>query len=220
MKTNSTSTEVLMIGTLLMPFIYLGLIWNQLPAEIATHYNLNGSPDGWLRKETAVLVVAVFSVVMYLILRFLPNIDPKGRLQSSNYDKLRFVIILAFAATMGWMWYTSGHQDDNQKSFAMLFIIIGLLVAGMGNYMTTIKPNWVVGIRTPWTLESEVVWRKTHRIGGRLMVAGGLLISALALVMHMPYLGGAVFGVILLITLIPVVYSYIYYRQEKAHQLN
>jgi uncharacterized membrane protein len=133
---------------------------------------------------------------------------------------LSVILTLGFAAIMGWMWYMSGHQANPQQSFTIVLAIIGLLLAGIGNYMTTVKPNWFIGIRTPWTLQNETVWRKTHRMGGRFMVAGGLLSSVLALAVPMPYTEVCVVGVILLTSLIPVVYSYIYFWQGKAHQLN
>ncbi|MBN8820733.1 MULTISPECIES: SdpI family protein [unclassified Spirosoma] len=220
MKTTSTSTELLMVGTLLAPFIYLAIIWNQLPAQIITHYDFAGNPNDSMPKETAAVVMAAISLVLYLTLRFLPGIDPKGHLQSANYEKLRFVVVLSFATIVGWMWYTAQHNVAQQSVLIPLFAILGVMLAGIGNYITTVKPNWFVGIRTPWTLDSETVWRKTHRMGGRLMVVGGLLSAVLALVIPMPYGLWVVMGIILLVSFIPVVYSYIYYRQEKKHQLN
>ena len=220
MKTKSASIEPLLIGTLLLPFIYLAIVWNQLPAEIISHYNLSGTADRAMPKETVALLMGVLSIMIYLLLRFLPRIDPKARLQSSNYNKLRFVITLTFASIVGWMWYMADHQGQLQNALNFLFAIIGVMLAGIGNYITTVKPNWFVGIRTPWTLSSETVWRKTHRIGGRLMVVGGLLSALLALVVPMPYTIGVVTGILLLTVLIPVVYSYVYFRQEQNHQLN
>ncbi|WP_080056502.1 SdpI family protein [Spirosoma aerolatum] len=220
MKTTSTSTELLMIGTLLAPFIYLAIIWNQLPAQIITHYDFAGNPNDSMPKETAAVVMGAVSLVLYLTLRFLPSIDPKGRLQTTNYEKLRFVVVLAFASIVGWIWYTAQHNVAQQSVLIPLFAILGIMLAGIGNYITTVKPNWFVGIRTPWTLDSETVWRKTHRMAGRLMVVGGLLSAVLALVVPMPYGLWVIMGIILLVSFIPVVYSYIYYRQEKKHQLN
>ncbi|GAB4043495.1 SdpI family protein [Spirosoma jeollabukense] len=220
MKTTNTSAEILIVTVLIAPFVYVGLLWHQLPAEIATHFDVHGHADGWMPKGEATLLVGIASVILYLVLRYLPSIDPKGRLQSSNYQKLRFVITLGFAAILGWMWYMAGHQANERQSYAVMLAIIGLLLAGIGNYMTTVKPNWFIGIRTPWTLQNETVWRKTHRMGGRLMVVGGLLSAVLALVVPTPYTEVSVVGVILLTSLVPVVYSYIYFQQEKAHQLN
>ncbi|GAB4040514.1 SdpI family protein [Spirosoma gilvum] len=220
MKTTSNATELLMIGTLLAPFIYLAIIWNQLPAEIITHYDYTGTPDGTMAKTNAAVMMGTLSISLYLVLRFLPRLDSKHRLQSSNYDKLRFVIVLALATLVGWVWYMAQHSLEKQSALIPMFAILGVMFAGIGNYITTVKPNWFVGIRTPWTLYNETVWRKTHRMGGRLMVLGGLLSAVLALVVPMPYALWVVTGIILLVSAIPVIYSYIYYRQEKAHQLN
>ncbi|GAB4017505.1 SdpI family protein [Spirosoma migulaei] len=221
MKTNSTSAELLMVVLMLSPLVYLGIVWNQLPAEIATHFDLQGNPNDWQRKETAALLIGGLSVFLYLVLRFLPALDLRGQLQmSSNYQKLRFAVTLLFAAMMIWLFYMAGHPADTKFSTSVILALVGLMLAGMGNYLTSIKPNWFVGIRTPWTIGNETVWRKTHRLGGRLMVAGGLLSAVLALVVPMSYKVGCVLGVTMLTVLIPVVYSYIYSQQEKRHQLN
>ena len=222
MKTKSTSAEILMIAVTLAPLVYLGIVWNQLPAEIATHFDLQGNPNGWSSKKTLVLEMGGLSVILYLLLRFLPNIDPKGQLQTSNYQKIRFIATLLQASVFGWLAYKATNLDHSsgREEMSLVMAFVGLLIAGMGNYMMTVKPNYFVGIRTPWTLQNEAVWRKTHRMGGQLMVAGGLLSSLLALIVPMPYKVGCFVGIILLTTLIPVMYSYIYFQQEKAHQLN
>ena len=215
MKTNTASAEILMIALALAPLAYLALIWDQLPTEIATHYTIKGNPDGWMRKETAALVVGGMSSLLYLVLRFLPGFDPKGQLQTANFLKLRVVTTLFFSAIMGMMFYMAAHQSDTPNQMGIVLALASLLTAGIGNYITTVKPNWFVGIRTPWTLESEFVWRKTHQLGGRLMVAGGLLAAVLTFIVPAPYTVGVVVGIILLSAIIPVAYSYIYFRQEK-----
>lgn len=220
MKTQSTTAEVLLIALLLTPFVYLALVWNQLPTRVLSHYDLWGNADDSMQKSWFAGILGGLSVGLYLLLRFLPGFDPKGRLQGANYQKLRFVITLTLAAVVGWVWYRAAHPTAPQSSLTVLFALIGLLLAGIGNYITTVKPNWFVGIRTPWTLESESVWRRTHRLGGRLMVAGGLLSVVLALTLPMPYVFGAVMAVVLIVSFIPVIFSYVYFRQEKTRQLN
>jgi uncharacterized membrane protein len=133
---------------------------------------------------------------------------------------MRVLITLFFSAINGLVFYMAAHQSDKNKLISSLLALTALLIAGLGNYMTTVKPNYFVGIRTPWTLQSDAVWRKTHQMGGRWMVAGGLLSAVLVFVVPMPYTVGVVVGIILLSTIIPVVYSYIYFRQEKARQLS
>lgn len=219
MNTKSTSVELLNITTLLLPFIYVGLIWKQLPAEIAIHYTLSGNPNGWVPKETSVLIVGVIATILYVTLLNLPKIDPKGRLQSPNFEKLRFVIYLCFAAMMICLWYMADHQVASKNMLQAVLFVASLLLAGMGNYMTTIKPNWLVGIRTPWTLGNDVVWRRTHRLAGRLMVLGGLVSMVIIVLMPLSYALPIFVSMVLLSTIIPAIYSYSYYRQEKTGQL-
>ena len=220
MNKTTTSAEILMIACLMAPFAYLALIWTQLPAEIATHYNLDGQANGWMQKETAALLMGAIAVSLYLIFRFLPGFDPKAKQQSTNFIKLRFVMTIGFAAITGILWYMAGHQADTQSLTTALLALAGLMVAGMGNYLTTVKPNYFIGIRTPWTLESETVWRKTHQMGGRLMMAGGLLGAAMVLVLPAPYRDGVFIAVVVLSSFIPLVYSYVLFQQEKKASLS
>ena len=220
MKTKSTFSELLMFAPLLIATLYVATIWQQVPARVASHFDASGNADDWSDKSTVAWLGIGLPVFMYVLLRFLPNIDPKGRLQSPNYQRLRFIIMLFVSLPLAGVFYVAIHPTDSQAFLNPMLALSSLLVAGLGNYMTTIKPNWFVGIRTPWTLESETVWRKTHHMGGRVLFAGGLLAAVLALVVPMPYTVAVVMAVILTTALIPVVYSYIYSRQEKAHQLN
>lgn len=220
MKSNATTIELVTVTCMLAPLVYLGLVWNQLPTEIVSHYDLQGHPNGRQNKETLAFMVGNLSVILYLVLRFLPRIDPKEQLQTANYQKLRLVVAFFWGVIMGGLIYMEGHQVSNEKFLSLMLASAGLMLAGMGNYLTTVKPNWFVGIRTPWTLGNDVVWRKTHRLGGRLMVVGGLLSALLALVIPNPYRFGSILGVMFITVIIPVVYSYIYFRREKAHRLN
>ncbi|MCX6216604.1 SdpI family protein [Spirosoma sp.] len=220
MKTNTFSIEILILALLVAPLIYLGLIWNQLPAEITTHYDLAGKANGWMTKEQAALYTVGISLLLYLLLRYLPMIDPKKQLQTANYQKLRLMFTLLISAIMSWVFYMGNHSISSENFVSVLMVIISVTIAGVGNYITTIKPNWFVGIRTPWTLDNEIVWRKTHRLGGRLMVAGGIVGAVLAFLLPLAYKVGITVSILLLVSFMPVVYSYICFRQEKAHRLN
>lgn len=216
MKTKSTSAEVLMLALLLAPLAYAIIIWPQLSPQIASQYNLRGEPARYVNKSTIVWLMAGASLFIYLLLRFLPVIDPKRALQPANYQKLRLVVTVSFALMFGWLLRTG----INPAPVSGLLAVVGLLLAGIGNYLTTVKPNYFVGIRTPWTLESETVWRRTHRLAGRLLVAGGLLAAGLVLVLPVPYRVGAFVAVVVTTGVIPLIYSYVYFRREKAGQLN
>ncbi|GAB3886146.1 SdpI family protein [Spirosoma agri] len=220
MKTTSTTTEILMTIPWLIAIVYVTSIWPELPATMPSHYDLSGTVNGWSPKVELAWLSLGMGVFLYLLFRFLPKIDPKGRLQSANFQKLRFVMMLFLAALQASLFYLAVHQSTSQALLGPELALVSLMLAGIGNYITTVKPNWFIGIRTPWTLSSENVWRRTHQLGGRWMVAGGLLAALLAIVVPAPYTVGVVVGIILTASFIPIVYSYIYYRQEKARQFS
>ena len=95
---------------------------------------------------------------------------------------------------------------------AWMFLGVGFLMAALGNYMPRVRSNWFVGIRTPWTLSSEKVWRETHRLGGRVFVIGGIAI-ALAGLLKPAWSAAIVLVGSLSLAIIPIVYSYILFRQ-------
>jgi uncharacterized membrane protein len=91
---------------------------------------------------------------------------------------------------------------------------VGLLFVFLGNYLTRVEPNWFIGIRTPWTLSSDSVWRRTHRTGGWLMVIGGLVLAASAFVPRSAFL--VLFVVtIVIVAVIPIVQSYVLWKREQ-----
>lgn len=220
MKTNSTSLEALMITLVLAPLLYMGINWNQLPATLTTQYDLQGNPSNWMPKEMTALFFGGLSVLVYVLLRYLPRIDPTGNRQPATYQKLRLVVGVMLAVTLCWVIYTAIHPVGLHTSVNVLLILVSLMLAGMGNYLTTLKPNYYVGFRTPWTMQSHTVWRQTHQLGGRLLFMGGLLSVILMLLTPAAYQVSVFMVIVLVTTLIPLVYSYIYFRREKAQQTN
>jgi hypothetical protein len=91
---------------------------------------------------------------------------------------------------------------------------VGLLLVFLGNYLTRVEPNWFVGIRTPWTLSSDTVWRKTHRTSGGLLVIGGLLLVAVAFLPRSAFLPLLVAAIVIAVV-IPIVQSYILWKREQ-----
>ncbi|GAB3508765.1 SdpI family protein [Spirosoma knui] len=215
MNRKSTASEFLLIGMLLIPFIYLAYIWTELPDTIPGHYGPNGKPDRYDPKEQLAFGMAGLTVFLYLTFRYVPRLDPRKNLDTALFQKIRWIIMVFWAAFLIWMWTVSWKGVSPEMLGTSVLVGVGLLVACLGNLMNSVKPNYFVGIRTPWTLESETVWRRTHQLGGRVMLAGGVISTVLALLVPVPYKSGLVVGVTLLSVFIPVVYSYIYFRQEK-----
>lgn len=220
MKTTSTFAEAALIVLLLAPFVYLALIWGQLPETIPGHYGPSGRPDRYDPKGQLAALMGGLTVFMYLVFRFLPRIDPGQNLQTALYQKIRWMIMVFWAVFLAWFWTISWQGIGPETMVDTLLTGGGLLLAGLGNLLNSVKPNYFVGVRTPWTLSSPAVWRRTHHLAARVFVIGGLLMAALVWVIPQALKLPVIVALPLLMGLVPVVYSYVYFRQEKAGQLN
>ena len=208
--------DYLMWGVIVAPLIYLAMVWSQLPEIVPTHFGLNGKPDAYGPKWTLCILSAV-SVGMYFLLRYVPQLDPRlnqAKL-SEHYPKLILLILTFLGAVHILVIRSALAQMTGEVMMNILFVGLFLLFAGIGNYLNNVKSNYFVGIRTPWTLESESVWRKTHQFGAKLYFGVGI-VGALG-VIWLPNLWKMVWtmGLILGSTLWIVVYSYQVFQQEK-----
>lgn len=187
----------------------------RLPETVATHWNLRGEADGFSHRFWAVALMPLVILGLTGLFRVLPRVDPRRE----NYEKFidsywRIAnVVLAFMLVAHGLIIASGLGYEIEVD-RLLPIGIGLLFVFLGNYLTRVEPNWFVGIRTPWTLSSDKVWRKTHRTGGWFFVAGGLVIAAGAFAPRGLFVPLFV-AVTVVVTLVPVVQSYILWKREK-----
>ena len=189
--------------------------WGRLPAEVATHWNLSGEPDGWSSRTTGVLLTPGIGLGLALLLTVFPRIDPRREsyaLHGPTYWTVANASLVFLGAVHAAM---IGYNLGWPLRMDMLVGVgAGALFILLGNLMTRMRPNWFMGIRTPWTLSSEQVWRKTHRVGGYGFVAAGVVMAAAGL------LRSGAFAVIALVTvgaaaIVPIVYSYFAWRDEN-----
>ncbi|MFK7846729.1 MAG: SdpI family protein [Rhodothermales bacterium] len=164
---------------MIIPFIMIGYYWDQIPEQIGMHWNSAGEVDRWEEKGWQAFLLPLISMGVYVLLIFLPYIDPKRKTDNAQkaMRALRIILPLFFSAlsiVVLFQWMGSDFKPSN-----MIYLTMCVFFLVFGNYMQTIKPNYFVGIRTPWTLESEDNWRKTHRLGGKLWVGGALLMITL-----------------------------------------
>src|SRR3989440_1233775 len=187
----------------------------RLPPTVATHWNLRGTPDGFSSRGLAVAIMPLLIVAMTGLFNVLPKIDPRrenyARFLTSYWLIANAVIVFMLVAHA--MIIASG-LGFSVRVDRLMPVGVGLLFVFLGNYLTRVEPNWFVGIRTPWTLSSDTVWRKTHRTGGWLMVIGGLVLAIGAFLPHGAFLPLLV-GTILLVALIPIVQSYVLWKREQ-----
>ena len=191
------------------------LLWNQLPEQMASHWNVNDQVDGTMPKFWGVFLMPLFTLAMMALFLIIPNIDPL----KANIAKFResfnlfIVLIIAFmlyvhGLTLAW---SLGYHDFNMSSAMLPFM--GVLFIAIGLMLRKAKRNFFIGIRTPWTLSSDTVWDKTHQLGSILFMVSGVftLIGGI--------FGGMtafwfLFGPLMGSTIFLLVYSFVLYQRE------
>ncbi len=203
-----------------IPWIYLAVIWEELPQTIATHFGLDGKPDKFGSKNEILMIPVILSVIgipMYFIMRNIYRIDPKKKYAattSSVLSKMAMVLIVLLCAVSLFILYWT--LKGKTTGLPVFFCGMGLFFAYIGNLMHSIKPNYFAGFRVPWALENEENWRKTHQLASKIWFAGGLLLAVISLLLNDKLLIGVFLAGIVLMTLIPVIYSYTLYRRSSG----
>ena len=195
--------------------IFTALVYDGLPERIPTHWNLSGEVDGWSGRLWGSLMAPVIAAGLWLLLPVLRRVDPR-RVNYDRFDATFWLILNVIVVFMGAMHVLTlgialGWPVDMTRA---ILVLMGLLFAGLGNYLPRLRSNWWMGIRTPWTLESEAVWRATHRLAGFTFVIGGLIAVAAAL-LPTKLAFGVSMAAVLSAALVPAVYSYVLYRRER-----
>jgi uncharacterized membrane protein len=191
------------------------LAYPRLPETVATHWNLRGVPDGYSSRFWALAMMPLVMFGMMGVFAVLPKMDPRRDNYAKFLDSYWLIAnaILVFMGVAHALILANGLGYTVQVD-RLLPLGVGLLFAFLGNYLTRIEPNWFIGIRTPWTLSSDTVWRKTHRTGGWLFVIGGIVIAAGAFAPRDALLPLFV-ATLIVVAGIPVVQSYVLWKREQ-----
>lgn len=204
------------VALVVLAFVVSAVAYPRLPERIATHWGIDGRPDGWSSRGFGAFLIPVLTLGTLLLLRVVPRLDPRRE----NYAKFEgtfdtlIAAIIAFlvALHVGVIAYALGYPVPIDRiawlGTAALFVVIG-------NLLPRARPNWFVGIRTPWTLSSDRVWERTHRVGGRIMVAGGVAIAVLGFLSPRAAFWG-VMATVVALSLGLVGYSYLLWRGERG----
>ncbi len=205
----------------LLPLIYILKIYPTLPQTVPLHYGLNGTADRFGSKSeflTVHWILAGVALLVYLLLKFLPLIDPKKQVKfgEDTFRRLAFGIVVFLSGLSIAITFATAHHDF--KIGKLLFPLTGLLFVFIGNIINSIKPNYFAGVRTPWTLDSPDNWRATHRLAGRLWFAGGIVLTLLML--FLPAEPAAIIFMcsLAVLVLVPVIYSYVYFLKHDFKQ--
>jgi uncharacterized membrane protein len=207
--------ELPILAIVLLPFIYLAYIWSELPKKVPMHWNINGEVDRYGDKSELLLIPILLPLLIYVIFLVVPKIDPKNKLHKmgNKLQTIKFLMTTFMSILALYIIYTAKNQSLTNPNYIVLFI--GVLFIILGNYFKTIKPNYFIGIRTPWTLENETVWKETHKLGGKLWFLGGILIVIFSLLLK-EHQNFTIFILItVVITVVPIVYSYLKFKNER-----
>lgn len=212
------TTKTTSIITLIMIALALlagAVAWNQLPDQMASHWNINDEVNGYMPKFWGVFMMPLITLGMLALFLVVPGIDPlkANIVQFRETFNLFIVLIVAFMLYIHGLTLAWSLGFTNFKMSAAMLPFMGVLFIAVGFMLRKAKRNFFIGIRTPWTLSSDSVWNKTHQFGSVLFMASGALaiiggffggMTAFWL-MFVPLIGSSLFLVI---------YSYFLYRGE------
>ena len=210
-------TRLFAVAGLLLVVAALGLVmaaYPGLPDPMPSHWNGQGHVNGWLPKFWGAYATPMVMGFVWLLFLVLPRMSPRGfemkpfarawsLFSLSVLAFLFFVLILVLDAARG------------QAPFSSRALLsgLGLLFVSTGIFLGKVTRNYFAGIRTPWTLSSEEVWSRTHRLAGKLFIAAGLVVIATSLA------GVGIWPLVASIaiaTIVPIVYSYVIYRELSS----
>lgn len=206
--------ETVLLAIVLIPLLLIVFLWSQIPETIPLHYGINGEADRFGSKQVLRWFVPSVLVLTYGILLAVPYIDPKKRItfDHTGFYSIRIITLLLISIVLSSYLFALAGSWDFMSSLPLLLMAF---VIAFGNYMPTLKPNYFLGIRTPWTLENSEVWTRTHRFSGRLWMAGGV-VGFLLIILWPSSVNSIGLVVILLLALTSIVYSYIQYKRITA----
>ena len=189
----------------LLPILVGVILWKDLPASLPSHFGLDGQADGFSSKLEVVFLIPLLMLGLHFFAVVVTSLDPKASHVSPKMKTLIYWLVPLISGLVQLSIYGAAFGLIGNSTRIGL-MMVGIVFLVVGNYLPKTKQNYTVGIRLPWTLDNEENWNKTHRLAGRLWVLGGLIILVNG------FLSWAVFyvffGVLLVMVLVPIFYSY------------
>lgn len=211
----SIKTEFIPVLLVLLSLILGVYFYAHFPEKVAVHWNFAGQADNYAGRMQGAFAIPFMMTFMYGLFLLFPAVDPK-RDRYKEFEKYFRIFRSVIIAVIFTVYIASGLSNMGYavNIGPVVAGAIGLLMIVLGNFMGKIKNNWFMGIRTPWTLASENVWNKTHRLGGWLFIVFGLVII---LAPYLPYKLATILFIIsiALMVLGTTVYSYCLYLKEQ-----
>jgi uncharacterized membrane protein len=212
-------TELVPIAVIIIALLFSFYFYAQMPVKVPTHWNLAGQANGWSSRGFGAFFLPCLLIGIYGLFLFLPNLDPRRDHYpdfAKAYHNFKALIMITLLAIYLGASFTAIGVPVPIEYYVPYFT--GVLFFMLGYQLKDIKPNHFIGIRTPWTLESDYVWEKTHQVGGVLFMIAGVL---MAITGWLPLAWrGPVFGLVMIGLLAgTMLYSYFIYGQERKGKI-
>ena len=206
---NDKRTLILTTLICLLPMAVGAMVYDKLPEMMATHWGFDGQPDGWSSRAFTVFGLPAIIAGLNVLLYFGLNADPKRANMNGTLRTISLWTPAVVAVLAGGLTLAAGLGFDFRIERIMP-VFVGLVFILVGNYLPKTKQSYTLGIRIPWTLNSEENWNRTHRLAGFLWVLGGIAFIVFSFIgWSLPVF----FALILIMTLIPIVYSFVLYKK-------
>ena len=211
---NTRIANLISLVSIVLLAAYVAWMYPSLPDPMPTHWDAAGQANDYMAKPWGAAVLAAIPVFMFVIFKLIPVISPRGFRTESFTEVLNILMTASvlFGSIIGIVSIQAA-LGANFNISTMVLVAVGLLLMVLGNFMGKVRKNFFIGIRTPWTLASDEVWAKTHRLGGWCFVLAGAAMVLMALLA--PNVKWIVYIVVVL-ALVPVAYSYIAYRRIEG----
>jgi uncharacterized membrane protein len=206
--------KIIILAVIAISFLVGFYLYPYMPEKVASHWNIEGEVDGYMPKFWGLFLMPIISLVIFLLFLLIPKLDPlKENIKKFReyFDKfiLLMILFILYIHTLTILWSFGWRFDMGQlmaPAMGILFYFAGILIGKS-------KRNWSIGIRTPWTLSSDLNWDKTHKLGSKLFKISGVI----------AFFGLLLPGLAFYLVIIPVilsaiysfVYSYLEYQKEK-----
>ena len=211
MKKNKTATTIVLTTFFcLLPILFGLAMYDKLPDKIPSHFNFAGEVDGYSSKAFGVFGLPLIMAAANLLVAFALNTDPKR----SNYSKaikiLSLCLVPFISIALSLFIYIKA-LGGNLPITPLIMGFLAVIYLVFGYYMPQIKRNYTMGIKLPWTMDNDENWDKTHKFAGKLWLIAGLVLLANILIKSLPLM----LIVILISSIAPMLYSYLFYRKNK-----
>lgn len=194
----------------LLPFAIGAVFYGRMPEQMATHFDFNFQPDDYSSREFALFGIPAFMTAIFVLCVGMLEVDPKKR---GMNDRLKTITrwIVPILSIIVQCIIISYALDNSLNLVRFIPILVGALILLIGNYLPKCRQNYTMGIKLPWTLNSEENWERTHRFGGKMYVIAGLCMILAAF--FSGYVSTIIFALSLVACFIPAIYSFVLYKK-------